>query len=201
MASPTTARVTFPTSAWVAIAVVFGAMLVLLTIQLTSIESQRRLVRDQDRKISALTREALPLLRATRPLVTTAAAAVPSVTRALDAARPVETLGAVRDLTTSLSEQDRLLRLIDAGLGALTQVGDRNLLGRADEALRQVPVALDRLRRTVVLQRDLLRVQRSTFALQGQSLAVLRDSLAVQRESLVHIRSLDRKTGGTASVP
>jgi hypothetical protein len=196
--APTPAnRVTFPTVAWVAMAAVFGAMLVLLTIQLTSIESQRRLVRDQDRKISALTRETLPLLRATRPLVSAAGDAIPSVRRALRAADPVGTLGAVRDLTTSLTRQDRLIRLIDASLGALSQISDRGLLERADVALRDVPVALDALRRTVTLQRDLLRVQRGTFELQVQSLDVQRQSLAVQRESLVHVRSLDRKTGGT----
>ena len=60
-----------------------------------------------------------------------------------------------------------------------------------------MPVALERLRRTVALQRDLLRMQRGTFQLQSQSLAVQRESLAVQRQSLRHIESLDRKTGGT----
>jgi hypothetical protein len=194
-------RVTFPARAWIAIGAAFAAMLVLLSIQLTSIESQRRLVRDQDRKISALTRETLPLLRATRPLVTAAGDAVPSVRRALRTADPVGTLGAVRDLTTSLTQQDRLIKLIDASLGALSEIADRDLLARADVALRNAPVALDALRRTVTLQRDLLRVQRGTFELQAQALAVQRQSLDIQRESLVHIRSLDRKTGGTVGTP
>jgi hypothetical protein len=199
--TPAPSQVTFPARVWVAMALVFGAMVVLLAVQLTSIESQRRLVRDQDRKISALTRETLPVLKATRPLVTAARDAVPSLRRALRAADPLGTLGAVRDLTTSLAQQDRLVNLIDSALGALSQVSDRRLLERADVSLRDAPIALDALRRTVVLQRDLLRVQRGTFALQAQALAVQRQSLDVQRESLRHIESLDRKTGGTAGRP
>ena len=193
---PTT-HVTFPARAWMAMAAVFAAMLALLTVQLTSIESQRHIVRDQDRKVARLMKEALPLLRATRPLVTSASAALPALRRGLEQADPVGTLRSVDDLTTGLSQQDRLLRLIDASLGALTQIEDRDLLARADEGLRAVPVALERLRRTVALQRDLLRMQRGTFQLQSQSLAVQRESLVVQRQSLRHIESLDRKTGGT----
>jgi hypothetical protein len=178
-------------------AVVFGAMLILLTIQLTSIESQRRLVRDQDRKITALTRETLPLLRQVRPLAQDAIASLPSLGRAIRAADPVGTLKSVKGVSDSLAEQDRLMRLVDAALGSLRLVTDRHLLERADRALGDAPLALDALRRTVALQRDVLRIQRGTFELQSQSLAVQRDSLAVQRESLRHIESLDRKTGGT----
>jgi hypothetical protein len=199
--SPPTTRVTFPARAGAAAGLAIGTMIVLLVIQLTSIESQRHIVRDQDRKVATLMRETLPLLRQTRPLVESASAAVPGLRRALREADPVGTLGSVRKLSTSLSEQDRLLRLIDAATGALTEIADRELLERADSALRQAPLALDLLRRTVTLQRDLLRVQRGTFTLQTQSLAVSRESLAIQRESLRHIESLDRKTGGTVGAP
>lgn len=194
MGSSAPNRVTFPARAWVAIGAAFAAMLVLLTIQLTSIESQRRLVRDQDRKITALTRETLPLVRQARD----AASALPAIGRSIRAADPLGTLRSVKGVTDSLADQDRLLKLIDAALGSLRVVADRNLLERADVALRDAPIALDALRRTVVLQRDVLRIQRGTFQLQTQSLAVQRESLAVQRESLRHIESLDRKTGGTA---
>jgi hypothetical protein len=179
-------------------------MIVLLIVQLTSIESQRQIARDQNRKVTTLLRQALPLIRETRPLVATVAASVEPLKEGLRAADPVGTLSSVKRLTDSLAGQDRLLALIDAGVATLTELSDRHILARADGALRATPVALDRLRRTVVLQRDLLRMQRQTFALTSQSVAVQRrsfqllsQSLAVQRESLRHIESLDRKTGGT----
>jgi hypothetical protein len=205
MVAPGSTRVTFPPAAWVAMALGVAAMVVLLVVQLTAIESQRRIVRDQDRKIATLTRAALPLLRETRPLVRDARpvlgavnAALPPLGRALRRTDPLQTLTSVNDLTTALSEQDRLLRLIDAGLVTLAEVADRDLLARADRALRLTPLALGRLRRTVVLQRDLLRVQRGTSQLQSQSLAVQREQLSVARASLRHVESLDRKTGGPA---
>ena len=195
---PATTRVTFPARAWAAAALAIGTMIVLLVIQLTSIESQRRIVRDQDRKVGALLRETLPLLRTAQPLADAAAGALPELRRGLRAADPVKAATAVTKLSTALTGQDRMLRLIDASLAALDELAGRHILQNADASLRAVPTALDRLRRTVVLQRDLLRMQRSTFQLQSQSLAVSRESLAIQRESLRHIRSLDRKTGGTA---
>jgi hypothetical protein len=57
---------------------------------------------------------------------------------------------------------------------------------------------LDVQRSTLDVQRTTLRIQRSTRRIQKRSYAVQRRTLAIQEEALVHIRSIDRKTGGTA---
>jgi hypothetical protein len=45
---------------------------------------------------------------------------------------------------------------------------------------------------------ETLQVQRTTLSTQRDTLGTKRETLAIQKESLVHIRSIDRKTGGTA---
>jgi hypothetical protein len=128
--------------------------------------------------------ERFPLLDSSlRRLV---AEAVPVLDRT-DPALLAGTVSAVGSLTASLQTGDRLVRLIDGGSAVIADLGDRNLLARAERSAARL--------------RKVLAVQRRTRSLQLKSLRVQRRSLEVQLRSLKHVRSLDRKTGGELPAP
>jgi hypothetical protein len=171
--------------------IVGGLLLVLLVVgigvQIAILQDSRDHIRAQDAKTAILlekvrgaepaTRDAanhaLPLLRQARPVVAKVGSAIAPLTRNGKALAV-----ATRDLPS---------------------------LVRAGHALAAVALpALAELRDTPRLTRRLLRIQLATLASQRESLrtqletlAMQREALAILRETLTHIRSIDRKTGGT----
>ena len=91
-------------------------------------------------------------------------------------------LSTVSSLAAALQQGDRLVRLIDGASAALIDVSEHDLVERAARSATRL--------------RKVLAVQRRTRALQARALSVQLRSLEIQRRSLVHVRSLDRKTGG-----
>lgn len=87
----------------------------------------------------------------------------------------------------ALLYRDRFAIAIDETNRLLAEVQSQNL----------IPLAADAARDTPGLIRRLLRIQVKTLKTQRSSLDVQRQTLSVQREALVHIKSIDRKTGGT----
>lgn len=127
-------------------------------------------LRDRLPQSKRAARDAASLVRATRPLVGD-----------LNELDLHDVLGATGSLAQGLNSRNRLVRLVDRSDRLIGQIEDSRLLQRTPEALE-----------------ELLRIQRETSELQRQSLAVQRETLAIQKEALVHIRSIDRKTGGPA---
>lgn len=156
------------------------------------------------RRLRPFIREARPVVEALGPAAPAAATALrrlPGVTgaalRFAEAAIPLvegfaatDLAGSVtvlRDLATSLSEEDRLVATIDATRELIAQIEERGLVDRAVSSSDRVE--------------EILGVLRSSLAVQRRSLRVQRRSKAIQAQSLVHIESIDRKTGGALPAP
>ncbi|HVL97164.1 MAG TPA: hypothetical protein VM266_15010 [Solirubrobacteraceae bacterium] len=193
--------VTFPTVAWVSMIAFAVVQIGLLTFQAVDIERQRREVahqrRDLDRvqialrpRLRELDRELGPLLDDVDPLRDGARRA-DSLVRGLRETDAPSAIAAAGRLALQLTQRDRLA----------------DFVGRADRlvarAERQGTVEdVDELRRLTVellgIQRPAYETNRSSLATQRRTEGLLRESLAIQRQTLVHIRSIDRKTGGPA---
>ena len=193
--------VTFPTVAWVSMIAFAVVQIGLLTFQAVDIERQRREVshqrRDLDRvqialrpRLRELDRELGPLLDDVDPLRDGARRA-DSLVRGLRETDAPSAIAAAGRLALQLTQRDRLA----------------DFVGRADRlvarAERQGTVEdVDELRRLTVellgIQRRAYETNRSSLATQRRTEGLLRESLAIQRQTLVHIRSIDRKTGGPA---
>ena len=117
-------------------------------------------------------RDAARLVDRTEPLVSRLSAS--------DIAGALEATG---DLATRLSENDRLVLLVERS---------ERLLAEFDRA-----GTIDAVRDMRGVLHQVLSIQRRTLSAQLQALDVQRRTLAIQEEALTHIRSLDRKTGGT----
>jgi hypothetical protein len=137
-------------------------------------------------ELSSAARTLPPLLGTAEAL---ASAAIPLV-RQLDAAALPRVLVGADVLIGSLLHRGRLVRVLDATDATLAEVRSENLIAYAARGARLAPTGIYLLRR-------LLRVQKATLRTQRRSLSVQATTLDVQREALVHIRSIDRKTGGT----
>jgi hypothetical protein len=140
----------------------------------------------------------LPLLRAARPLAGKVSRAIGPLTRSGGsvalAVRQLPTLTRTVGVLTAVAlplfadvRRADLARAIDDTEALIAQVRADDLVALAARAGREAPPLLRRV----------LRVQLETLAVQRESLRAQLASLDVQRESLTHIRSIDRKTGGT----
>jgi hypothetical protein len=174
------------------------AMVVLLVAQLAILRDSREHIVAQDRKIDRIVKGTGPVLDEVEPVADDAR-------ELLRAATPL-----ARDTTTLVREFDtaRLFRLVDLGTDLVEGLRDSAFIPRTLLAADLVPVMKQILaetlfvqRRTLLIQRHTLRVQRRTLAIQRQSRDIQQRTLAVQEEALVHIRSIDRKTGGPAPEP
>jgi hypothetical protein len=136
-----------------------------------------------DSSLRHLSAEAVPVLDAALPVLDEA---VPVLAQS-DPATVLSVLASVGQLAAALSQDDRLVRLVDGASAALADVSDHDLVGR--------------LAKTTTRIRKLLAVQRETRSLQEQSLAVQTKSLNIQQRTLDHVRSLDEKTLGETPLP
>jgi hypothetical protein len=185
--------------------IVGGLLLVLLVvgigILIVILQDSREHIRAQDAKTAILldkvrgaepaTREAadqaLPLLRQAGPILRQAAPVLGLALPALREARPV--LAGVGRAVGPLTRNGNALAAATRDLPSLVRTG---------HVLAAVALpALEELRDTPRLMRRLLRIQLATLASQRESLRTQLETLAIQRETLTHIRSIDRKTGGT----
>jgi hypothetical protein len=185
------------------------SMIVLLVAMLAVLADSREHIVAQDRKINRIVKGTDPVLDEVEPVADDARAL-------LGQATPF-----VRDLRAAmiplLREFDtgRLFQFVDLGSDLARGLRDSEFIPRTLRAADLVPVMKEILAQTLEVQRATLATQRETLGTQRQTLgtqretldiqrrtfAVLRRSLAVQEEALVHVRSIDRKTGGPAPAP
>jgi hypothetical protein len=206
-----------------AFAVAAFAIVVLaaLVTQIVLLQAQLRTVREQRAIAERQSREALPLLRAARPLADDLHAAAPDATalarraagllrqakpliRDLNAADAGQTLRGVSMLTDALLRSDvggatRVIaqlasQLVDADVAPRLAA----LLAEAErrELLRKAEATTYDVATLRRMQRSLLRTQRQSLRLMRRSVALQERSLATQRSTEAHAASLDRKTGG-----
>lgn len=194
---PTRSERTLPPLAW-ALMLSAGLLLVLMVagiaVQIAILQDSRDHIRAQDAKTAVLlakVRSASPAAGDAAALVRQAGPLVRTVRRSLGPAR-----AAGASLVSSVADLPMLVRtaqaLASAALPLLAQVRGEDLIALAARAARSAPDL-------VGLQRRLLRVQLTTLRSQRRSLAVQLETLRIQRAALAHIKSIDRKTGG--SVP
>jgi len=196
--------VTFSARTWAIAGGAILLLLVLLGLQLASIESQRKRVTSQERIVRRLVEDSKPALREARPLIGDTRALIGDA-RAL--AKPLT--GASRDITDFIrylqplleSLDGKPLALVEVATSVLKDVEEQDLVRIARRDLELVPEIVDLLRTTVGIQRATLRTQRETLELQRRSVQIQEETLGIQREALVHIRSLDAKTGGPVAGP
>jgi hypothetical protein len=216
-------QVTLPPLAW---ALMLGAGLLLLlmvvgiAVQIAILQQSRDHIRAQDKKSALLLRraeaaapaaqQAVPLIRDARPLVRKlrraiaglsgagtsiegATARLPAIARAVQALAQfaLPALDAATTVAGQVLHRDRLARALDATNELLAEVRSTNLVDISARAGREAPR----------LMRRLIKVQLATLRVQKRSLGAQLTTLDVQREALVHIRSIDRKTGGPAPAP
>ena len=194
-------KVTFPRWGWIAMGLLLGTQVVLLVINNVQIGGQLAVVKQQ-RDFQA---QADPLVRDGRILAEDARESLPGVKRDARAAaalvratRPLvgdltevdvaDVLSATGSLAQGLSARNRLVRLVDRSDRLVSHIEETGVIDATARAARRTPDFMD----------EILRIQRETRDLQRQSLAVQKETLAIQKEALVHIRSIDRKTGGPA---
>ena len=186
-------------------------MVVLLVMQLVVLRDSREHIVAQDRKVNRLLKGTDPALDELRPVLRALGPALDDARPALDDLGPaLESLPpALDELRPAAAEARRTLReapplvgellpLADLGTQLIRGLRDSEFVPRTLRAADLVPEMAGILHATLDVQRQTLSVQRETLAIQRASLRAQRRSLRVQEESLVHIRSIDRKTGGPA---
>jgi hypothetical protein len=207
-------------------ALLLVVMVGLLVAQLSVLADSREHIVAQDRKINrivkgtdpvlgeiepaaddvrALIGEARPLAREATPFVRDLRAAMIPLLRDLRGADLRSAIEVTASLAATLQENGRLVTLVDLGSDLIRGLRDSEFIPRTLRAADLVPEMRWILGRTLRVQSDTLRtqrrtlrVQRQTRAIQKQTLAIQQRLLAIQEEALVHIRSIDRKTGGPA---
>jgi hypothetical protein len=125
-------------------------------------------------------------------LLTSLGSAARAGTDVLGRLAGVDLAAAVRSGTTLADvalHRGRLAELLDESTTLLRELERLQLPRVAQRNLALVPAI-------VRIQHRLLAIQRRTVAIQARQFELLRVTLDVQREALVHVRSLDRKTGG-----
>ena len=193
--------VTFPTVAWVGMIAFAVVQIGLLTFQAVDIERQRREVahqrRDLDRvqialrpRLRELDRELGPLLDDVDPLRDGARRA-DSLVRGLRETDAPSAIAAAGRLALQLTQRDRLADFVDRADRLVARAERQGTVEDVDELRRLTVELLD-------IQRRAYETNRSSLATQRRTEGLLRESLAIQRQTLVHIRSIDRKTGGPA---
>jgi ABC-type transporter Mla subunit MlaD len=184
--------------------------------QLVVLSDSNDRIHAQDAKIADLRRDAAPVLDAVRPL---AEELRPLVREARALRRPATRT--LEDLAAAAEAAPPALRAARVLVGRSLPVVDalRHFLPGASALVPELRALLPELRallpraarflgeteRRALLRRagqaitatlDLEALQRRSLRLQERQLGVLGETLTIQREALVHIRSLDRKTGG-----
>lgn len=193
--------VTFPTVAWVSMIAFAVVQIGLLTFQAVDIERQRREVahqrRDLDRvqialrpRLRELDRELGPLLDDVDPLRDGARRA-DSLVRGLRETDAPSAIAAAGRLALQLTQRDRLADFVGRADRLVARAERQGTVEDVDELRRLTVELLD-------IQRRAYETNRSSLATQRRTEGLLRESLAIQRQTLVHIRSIDRKTGGPA---
>jgi hypothetical protein len=199
-------RITLSPGAWALLLAGFVVLAAAIGVMLATLLKQYDRLVAQDRKIGSLLANSEPVLDRARPVLDNAQEQAPKLRaatretrRLLRSATPLvnelagtdlpDTARRLGALAGGLTQEDRLLALVDGSNDLLARLREDRFFSRA---LRSIEVVPDLAR----IQRATLRVQLRTLAIQQRSLATLERSLAVQEESLRHIRSLDRKTGG-----
>jgi hypothetical protein len=199
--------------------VLLVALVVLLAAMLSVLSDSREHIVAQDRKINRIVKGADPVLGQVQPVAKDARALIKQGTpfvrdlratlipllRDLRGAQLRSAAQVVARLAGSLDQNGRLVQFVDLGSDLVRGLRDSEFIPRTLRAADVVPEmklilaqTLDVQRRTLSTQLRTLRIQRRTFRLQRQSRNIQQTTLAIQREALVHIRSIDRKTGGTA---
>jgi hypothetical protein len=189
-----------------------GLMLVLLVVGIgmliAILKDSRDHIRAQDAKTAVLlskleaatptARQVSPLIGEARPVVRSLGRQIGPLGEAVAAtATATERLPALVRVTEAmarlafpvLGELSRLdlTRRLDSTNRLIAEVEDQNLVPASARAARDTPL----------LMRRLLRGQLATLRSQRVSLRTQLASLEIQRQTLVHIKSIDRKTGGT----
>jgi hypothetical protein len=203
-------------------ALLLVSMVVLLVAQLAILADSREHIVAQDRKINRIVKGTDPVLNEVEPVADDARALLGQATpfvrdlratmipllRELDGAELRAAVDVTARLATALDEDGRLVEFVDLGSDLVRGLRDSEFIPRTLRAADLVPVmkeilaeTLEVQRSTLATQRRTLGTQRETLDIQKQTLAVLTRSLAVQEEALVHVRSIDRKTGGPAPEP
>jgi hypothetical protein len=212
------------------------AMVVLLVAQLATLSDSREHIVAQDRKVNRLlkatgpvldelepaagdaqrlVRDARPLVAEARPLAREGAAlardlraTMVPLLRDLRGAELRSAIEVTASLATALSENGRLVGLVDLGTDLVEGLRDSEFIPRTLRAADLVPEMRAILAETLEVQRGTLRTQRRTLRIQRQTRDIQRETLDIQRrllvvqeEALVHIRSIDNKTGGTVNQP
>jgi hypothetical protein len=220
---PSRRQVTLPPLAW-ALIVGAGLLLVLLVvgiaIQIAILQDSRDHIQAQDKKAALLLRraeaaapaaqQAVPLIRDARPLVRrlrrairglsgsgtsieSATSRLPAIARAVQALAQfaLPALDAATTVSGQVLHRNRLARALDATNDLLAEVRGADLVDISARAGREAPR----------LMRRLIKIQLVTLRVQRRSLSAQVKTLGIQREALVHIKSIDRKTGGPVPAP
>jgi hypothetical protein len=210
-------------------ALLLVVMVGLLVAQLSVLADSREHIVAQDRKINRIVKgadpvlgeiepaaddvrslidDARPLAREATPFVRDLRATMIPLLRDLRGAELRSAIEVTASLATTLQENGRLVGLVDLGTDLIRGLRDSEFIPRTLRAADLVPEmrlllgrTLEVQSRTLRTQRRTLKVQRQTREIQKQTLAIQERLLAIQEEALVHIRSIDRKTGGTAPAP
>ena len=249
MDSPPDSRVSLRVSpvvylAGIALGAVLVAVLGVLIAVLVVLEDSRTHIQAQDHKIAKLqggadpllaearpaVRQAEPLIKSVRRLISPAGESLESLTtatdsvprlvmgadllltqaipllRSLHAADAPGAIVSVSRLTDSLAAGDRAVRMVDGANDALGEIDRTNLIPRASGALPRFAELLSTLvrvqKRTLRTQDRTLRTQKVTLRTQRRTTNLLFESIRIQREILEHTRSIDRKIPGpTAGAP
>lgn len=184
-------------------------MIGLLVAQLAILADSREHIVAQDRKINRIVKGTDPVLNEVEPVAEDARALLRQLTPLARETRPLvrearplagEALAVLREFDTG-----RLFEFVDIGTDLAKGLRDSAFIPRTLLAADLVPVIKGILAETREIQRSTLstqvrslRTQRSSRRVQKRTLAILTRSLAVQEQALVHVRSIDRKTGGPA---
>lgn len=213
-------RVSLPRHVYV-LAALFGVlMLGMLVAQWVLMEDQRTTTDEQLEITARQSAQAMPILKAVRPLVTDVDEALPEAGRLGAAAQTLadDAIPLVRELRNARAGENIRAAgslaavLLEADVGDATRDA-RNLaqeLLRADmprlaevvrSGLPRATFNTERLADFLPEQRRLLRrsvaVQEETLAVQKRALALIEATLAVAKEAEGHAESLDNKTGGS----
>lgn len=173
-------------------------MLVLLGLQLITVERQRRIAARREGRaresIQAVEGQARAFLREGRD-------AVPPVQAGLRRAdRLVRALSRRHGPRAIAAAGELAQRLQNADLAGRVQIISRGTVETLTVARRLESIARETGIDVETLRAVTIRFQRRTLRLQRQSLAILQRSLAVQEETLVRIRRIDERTGGALPV-
>lgn len=165
------------------------AMVVLLATTLEVIEDQRDILAASDSKQSSVIAQALPVLEELREQKVPARRTAKRTRKVLAEADPL-----LNDLTTLAADLSDVMTEVKR-LDVLEKVADSADL--APEIKMVLRESLSAQRRSLSATKRQLRVTRRSLEIQQKTSTIANETLTAVREALKHIRSIDRKTGGT----